>query len=61
MRQAERQRDAINAKQERIAQLERSINAYDRTANEIRGRGGDASFWQKESEALLREKWKLQP
>ncbi len=60
VRQAERQRDAINAKQKRIEQLQKSIDWYDEKARETRLRGGDASGFTKQSEELLRQKWNLQ-
>ncbi len=60
VRQAERQRDAINAKQQRIEQLQKSIDWYDEKARETRLHGGDASVFTKQSEELLRQKWELQ-
>ncbi len=60
VRRAERQRDAINAKQQRIEQLQRSIDWNDHMAQDVRSRGGDPSIFQKQSEQLLREKWDLQ-
>lgn len=60
VRQAERQRDAINAKQQRIEQLQKSIDWYDEQARQIRLRGGDASVFTRQSEELLRQKWDLQ-
>lgn len=60
VRQAELQRDAINAKQHRIEQLQKSIDWYDEQARETRLRGGDASALTKQSEELLRQKWELQ-
>jgi hypothetical protein len=60
VRQAERQRDAINAKQQRIEQLQKSIDWYDEQARHARLRGSDASIFTNQSEALLRQKWELQ-
>ena len=38
----------------------RALDSYDRMIQEIRSRGGDASFFTKKSEELLRQKWDLQ-
>ncbi len=58
--QAEIQRDRINAKQQRIDQLQKAIDSVDHTIQDIRSRGGDASFWTKRREQLLSQKWELQ-
>lgn len=60
VQQAERQRDAVNAKQQRIEQLQRSIGWNDHMAQDIRNHGGDPSIFEKQSEQLLRERWELQ-
>jgi hypothetical protein len=60
VRQAEQQRDAINAKQQRIDQLQTSIDWNDHMAQDARSRGSDPSIFEKQSEQLLREKRELQ-
>jgi hypothetical protein len=60
VRQAERQRDQINAKEQRIAQVQKAIDSEDNMILQIRQRGGDESFFVKERDELIREKWDLQ-
>jgi hypothetical protein len=60
IRQAELQRDRINAREQQIAQVEKSIDSYDKLIRRIREHGGDASFFVKERDTLLAEKWNLQ-
>jgi hypothetical protein len=60
VRQAERQRDQINAKEQRIAQLQKGIESQEKIIRQIRERGGDESFFVKQRDELIREKWDLQ-
>jgi hypothetical protein len=60
VRQAEMQRDRINAKQQRIEQLQKGIDSVDHTIQSVRSRGGDASYWVKERDQLEAQKWDLQ-
>jgi hypothetical protein len=60
IRQAELQRDRINAREQQIAQLQKSIDSHDNLIRQIRDGGGDASFFVKERDKLLAEKWNLQ-
>jgi hypothetical protein len=60
VRRAEMERDRINAKEQRIQQLQKSIDWQDEQIRNIRQRGGDESFFVKQRDALLAEKWNLQ-
>ena len=60
VRQAERQRDQINAKEQRIAQVQKAIDSEDNMIRQIRQRGGDESFFVRQRDELIREKWDLQ-
>jgi hypothetical protein len=60
VRQAELQRDRINAREQQIAQLQKAIDSYDNLIRQIRNRGGDESFFVKERDKVLTEKWNLQ-
>lgn len=60
VRQAELQRDRIDAREQQIAQLQKGIDSYDNLIRQIRERGGDESFFVKERDKLLAAKWNLQ-
>lgn len=60
VRQAEMERDRINAKEQRIQQLQKSIDSTDSLIRDIRDRGGDESFFVKQRDELIRQKWDLQ-
>jgi hypothetical protein len=60
IRRLEQQRDESNAKEARIAQLQKSIDSYDDMVRQIRSRGGDESFFVKARDQLLTQKWELQ-
>ncbi len=60
VRQAEQQRDSLNAKQKRIEQLQQSIDWYDHAAQDARFHGNDSKALDQVRERLLREKWDLQ-
>jgi hypothetical protein len=60
IRRLEQQRDESNAKEARIAQLQKSIDWYDDTVRQIRSRGGDESVFVKARDQLLTQKWELQ-
>ena len=60
VRRLEQQRDDSNAKEERIAQLQKSIDWYDDMIRQVRSRGGDESIFVKARDQLLTKKWELQ-
>ena len=60
IRRLEQQRDESNAKEARIAQLQKSIDWYDDMVRQIRSRGGDESACVKARDQLLTQKWELQ-
>jgi hypothetical protein len=60
IRQAEMQRDRTNAKEQRIEQLQKSIDWQDEQIRRIRNYGGNESFFVKQRDELLRQKWELQ-
>jgi hypothetical protein len=60
IRRLEQQRDESNAKEARIAQLQKSIDSYDDMVRQIRSRGGDESIFVKARDQLLTQKWELQ-
>jgi hypothetical protein len=60
IRQAEMQRDRTNAKEQRIEQLQKSIDWQDEQIRRIRNYGGNESFFVKQRDDLLRQKWELQ-
>lgn len=60
VRQAEQQRDSLDAKQKRIEQLQQSIDWYDHAAQDARFHGNDSKALDQVRERLLREKWDLQ-
>jgi hypothetical protein len=60
IRRLEQQRDESNAKEARIAQLQKSIDWYDDMVRQIRSHGGDESVFVKARDQLLTQKWELQ-
>ena len=60
IRRSEQQRDGSNAKEARIAQLQKSIDSCDDMVRQIRSRGGDESYFVKARDRLLTQKWELQ-
>jgi hypothetical protein len=60
IRQAEMQRDRINAKEQRIEQLQKSIDSYDNLIRNIRNSGGNEAIFVKRRDELVRQKWDLQ-
>lgn len=60
VRNAEQQRDRINAKERRIEQLQKSIEVTEEQIRRIRGYGGDESIFIKQRDDLIRQKWDLQ-
>jgi len=60
VRQAEMERDRINAKEKRIEQLQKSIDWHDEQIRRIRNYGGNESLFVKERDELVRQKWDLQ-
>jgi hypothetical protein len=57
---AERQRDQIRAKEQRLQQLQNSIDSKDRLIREINGYNGNPKMVQEQRDSLLKEKAKLQ-
>lgn len=57
---AERQRDQIRAKEQRLQQLQNSIDSKDRLIREINGYNGNPKIFQDQRDSLLKEKAKLQ-
>jgi hypothetical protein len=60
IRRLEQQRDESNAKEARIAQLQKSIDWYDDMVRQVRSHGGDESVYVKARDQLLTQKWELQ-
>lgn len=60
VRQAEMERDRSNAKEQRIQQLQKSIDWYDEQIRNVRGYGGNESIFVKQRDDLVRQKWDLQ-
>jgi hypothetical protein len=60
IRKAEQQRDRINAKEQQIEQLQKSIEWNEDWIRRIRGHGGDESIFIKQRDELIRQKWDLQ-
>jgi hypothetical protein len=60
VRKAEMVRDRINAKEQRIQQLQKSIDSYDELIRKIRHSGGNESVFVKQRDELVRQKWDLQ-
>jgi hypothetical protein len=60
VRKAEMERDRINAKEQRIQQLQKSIDSYDELIRKIRNSGGNESVFVKQRDELVRQKWDLQ-
>lgn len=60
IRKAELERDRINAKEQRIQQLQKSIDSYDEWIRKIRNSGGNESLFVKQRDELVRQKWDLQ-
>ena len=60
VRRAEMERDRINAKEQRIEQLQKSIDWHDEQIRKIRSYGGNESFFVKQRDELLSQKWDLQ-
>ena len=60
VRKAELERDRINAREQRIQQLQKSIDSADRLIRDIRSYGGNESVFVKQRDDLVRQKWELQ-
>ena len=60
IRRLEQQRDESNAKEARIAQLQKSIDWYDDMIRQVRSHGGNESLFVKARDQLLTQKWELQ-
>jgi hypothetical protein len=60
IRQAEMQRDRTNAKEQRLEQLQKSIDWHDEQIRRIRNYGGNESLFVKQRDELVRQKWELQ-
>lgn len=60
IRRLEQQRDESNAREARIAQLQKSIDWYDDMVRQVRSHGRDESFLVKARDQLLTQKWELQ-
>ena len=60
IRQAEQQRDRINAKGRRVEQLQKALESAEDQIRKIRAYGGDESFFVKQRDQLVRQKWDLQ-
>ena len=60
VRKAEMERDRINAKEQRIQQLQKSIDSYDELIRKIRNSGGNESPFVKQRDEFVRQKWDLQ-
>jgi hypothetical protein len=60
VRQAEIERDRANAKEQRLQQLQKSLDWHDEQIRNIRNSGGNESLFVKQRDELLRQKWDLQ-
>ncbi|MDP9098154.1 MAG: hypothetical protein M3N48_04075 [Verrucomicrobiota bacterium] len=60
VRRLEQQRDESNAKEARIAQLQKSIDWYDDMVRQVRSHGGNEAIFVKARDQLLTQKWELQ-
>ena len=60
IRQAEQQRDQINAKEQRIEQLQKSIEWNEDQIRRIRGYGGNERIFVEQRDQLVKQKWDLQ-
>jgi hypothetical protein len=60
VRRAEIERDRINAKEQRLQQLQKSIDSCDELIRKIRGYGGNESVFVKQRDELVSQKWELQ-
>jgi hypothetical protein len=60
VRKAELDRDRSKAKEERLQQLQNSIDSYDHVIRNIRMNGGNESIFVKQRDELVRQKWDLQ-
>jgi hypothetical protein len=60
IRDAEQQRDRINAKERRLEQLQKAIEGTEDQIRRIRDYGGDESIFIKQRDELIRQKWDLQ-
>ena len=57
---AERNRDAVTAKEQRLQQVQNAIDSNDRLIRQINGYNGNPKYFQDQRDALLKEKAKLQ-
>jgi len=60
VRQAEMQRDRINAKEQRIDQLQKSIEWNEEHIRRIRHAGGNERIFVEQRDQLVKQKWELQ-
>lgn len=60
VREAERQRDQTKAKEERLRQVQNSIDSNDRIIRRMREQNVNPKIWEEKRDSLLREKAKMQ-
>lgn len=60
IRKAEQQRDEINAKEQRIEQLQKSIEWNEDQIRRIRSHGGNERIFVEQRDQLVKQKWDLQ-
>jgi hypothetical protein len=60
VRRAEIARDRINAKEQRLQQLQKSIDSCDEQIRKIRSYGGNESVFVRQRDELVSQKWDLQ-
>jgi hypothetical protein len=60
VRQAEAQRDLINAREQKLEQIQKSIDWYETNIRDYRSKGWDWRFLEQERDELIKQRWDLE-
>jgi hypothetical protein len=60
VRQAEAQRDLINAREQKLEQIQKSIDWYETNIRDYRSKGWDCRFLEQERDELIKQRWDLE-
>jgi len=60
VRQAEAERDRINAKEQKLEQIQKSIDWYETNIRDYQSKGWDWRFLEQERDELIKQRWDLE-
>jgi hypothetical protein len=60
VRQAEPQRDLINAREQKLEQIQKSIDWYETNIRDYQSKGWDGRFLEQERDELIKQRWDLE-